>query len=62
MEALKHNWLFKSYFEKIGYWETEEYEKAINEMIEELKKQNEELEEKLEELKKLEGEVGSINK
>ncbi|NJD23364.1 MAG: MCE family protein, partial [Melioribacter sp.] len=30
MEALKHNWLFKSYFEERGYWSQSEYEKAID--------------------------------
>ncbi|MBN1638476.1 MAG: MCE family protein [Ignavibacteriales bacterium] len=54
MEALKHNWLFKGYFEGIGYWDTEEYEKNINEKIDELKRQNTELDRKIIELKELE--------
>jgi phospholipid/cholesterol/gamma-HCH transport system substrate-binding protein len=27
MEALKHNFLFKGYFEDIGYWDKSDYEK-----------------------------------
>ncbi len=53
MEALKHNWLFKGYFEDRGYWNQLEYQKSINEQIEELKRQNDILEEKIEELKEL---------
>ena len=53
MEALKHNWLFKSYFEERGYWDQIEYQKAIDAQIEELKKQNDLLEGKIEELKSL---------
>lgn len=29
MEALKHNWLFKGYFEERGFWSKEDYEKRI---------------------------------
>ncbi len=53
MEALKHNWLFKSYFEERGYWNQIEYQKAIDEQIEELKNQNDLLESKINELKEL---------
>ncbi len=53
MEALKHNWLFKGYFEDRGYWSQLEYQKSINEQIEELKRQNDMLEEKINELKDL---------
>ncbi|NOX65198.1 MAG: MCE family protein [Chlorobi bacterium] len=53
MEALKHNWLFKSYFEERGYWDQLEYQKAIDEQINELKKQNDLLESKIKELKDL---------
>ncbi len=31
MEALKHNWLFKSYFEERGYWDAVEYEEKLTE-------------------------------
>ena len=37
MEALKHNWLFKSYFEERGYWNRSEYEKTIDLQLTELK-------------------------
>ncbi|MBN2572479.1 MAG: MCE family protein [Ignavibacteriales bacterium] len=57
MEALKHNWLFKGYFEGLGYWDTEEYEKNINDKIEELKEQNTELDKKINELKELEKKI-----
>ncbi len=53
MEALKHNWLFKGYFEERGYWNQIDYQKAIDEQIEELKKQNDLLENKIEELREL---------
>jgi len=54
MEALKHNWLFKSYFEERGYWDTSDYEKELDKKIMEVKRQNEILESKINELKALE--------
>jgi len=54
MEALKHNWLFKSYFEERGYWDTVEYEKEIDQKTEELNEKIELLDRKIEELKSLE--------
>jgi len=54
MEALKHNWLFKSYFEERGYWSQSEYEKAIDLQLTELKKQQEIVDKKMQELKELE--------
>ncbi len=54
MEALKHNWLFKGYFEQRGYWDTAQYEKQIDNKLEELKQQNEILEARTKELKELE--------
>lgn len=54
MEALKHNWLFKGYFEERGYWNKEEYEKEINTKLEDLKKQNEILDVKIKQLLELE--------
>lgn len=57
MEALKHNWLFKNYFEQRGYWETADYEKSIDEKILELRQQNIELQKRINELKALEEEV-----
>ena len=54
MEALKHNWLFKSYFEERGYWDAEEYQKTIDEKTEILNERIEVLESKINELKSLE--------
>ncbi len=54
MEALKHNWLFKSYFEDRGYWDTEEYEKEIDSKTQELNEKIMLLDKKIEELKTLE--------
>ncbi len=49
MEALKHNWLFKKYFEERGYWSKTE----IDDKLDKLEEQNKLLDEKLEELKEL---------
>lgn len=54
MEALKHNWLFKSYFEERGYWDAEEYEKEIDRKTKELDEKIEILNNKINELKSLE--------
>ncbi|MFZ6032346.1 MAG: MlaD family protein [Melioribacter sp.] len=54
MEALKHNWLFKGYFEERGYWNKVEYERDIEKRIEELKRQNQLLDTKIKELLELE--------
>lgn len=53
MEALKHNWLFKGYFEERGYWDKEDYEKELDQKIMSIKQQNELLDKKIEELKNL---------
>jgi len=57
MEALKHNWLFKGYFEKRGYWERSEYEKELDLKLEEIKRQQKELEKRIQELRELEKRV-----
>ncbi|KAF0151979.1 MAG: ABC transport system substrate-binding protein [Ignavibacteria bacterium] len=62
MEALKHNWLFKSYFEQRGYWSQTDYEKALNAQIDELKKQQSILETKMKELNELETKLKSQKK
>jgi phospholipid/cholesterol/gamma-HCH transport system substrate-binding protein len=54
MEALKHNWLFKSYFEERGYWDEEEFNKEIDSKIIELNDKIKLLDEKILELKSLE--------
>ncbi len=45
MEALKHNWLFKDYFETRGYWDYDSYKKEIDTKILELEKKIRELKE-----------------
>ncbi len=62
MEALKHNWLFKGYFEKRGYWERAEYEKELDQKLEEIKKQQKELEIRINELRELEKRVGEVRR
>lgn len=61
MEALKHNWLFKNYFEQRGYWNQTEYEKAINAQLEGLKKQQDAVDQKMKELKELENRLQKKN-
>lgn len=55
MEALKHNWLFKSYYENRGYWDKAEFEVQIDSKILELDSKIKLLDEKINELKALEG-------
>ncbi len=57
MEALKHNWLFKSYFENRGYWDKAEYEDNINSKLQELDKKIKILNDQIETLKKLKSET-----
>jgi phospholipid/cholesterol/gamma-HCH transport system substrate-binding protein len=57
MEALKHNWLFKAYFEERGYWDKDDFEVQLDERIEEVNQKKLLLEEKIEELKELEKRV-----
>ncbi len=57
MEALKHNWLFKGYFERRGYWERSDYERELELKLEEIKKQQLELEKRIKELRELEKRV-----
>ncbi|HSL89061.1 MAG TPA: MlaD family protein [Ignavibacteriaceae bacterium] len=54
MEALKHNWLFKSYYENRGYWDKAEFEVQIDSKILELDRKIKLLDEKINELKTLE--------
>ncbi|MFZ1280025.1 MAG: MlaD family protein [Ignavibacteriaceae bacterium] len=54
MEALKHNWLFKSYFEERGYWNKEEFENQLDTKILELNDKIKLLDEKIIELKSIE--------
>jgi phospholipid/cholesterol/gamma-HCH transport system substrate-binding protein len=54
MEALKHNWLFKSYFENRGYWDKAGYEDEINSKMKELDIRIKMLDDRINTLKKLE--------
>jgi phospholipid/cholesterol/gamma-HCH transport system substrate-binding protein len=54
MEALKHNWLFKSYFENRGYWDEAKYEDDINAKLKNLSDIMKTIDAKIETLKKLE--------
>lgn len=54
MEALKHNFLFKGYFEDIGYWNQADWEKNMDKKALELRIKEQELLKKEKELKDLE--------
>jgi phospholipid/cholesterol/gamma-HCH transport system substrate-binding protein len=54
MEALKHNFLFKGYFEDIGYWDQTGWEKNMDKKALELRIREQELLKKEKELKELE--------
>lgn len=54
MEALKHNWLFKSYFEERGYTDKAEFENVLDTKIIELNDKIKLLDEKILELKAME--------
>lgn len=57
MEALKHNWLFKEYFEQRGYWDSEEFEQQIDAKMIELDRKTKELEKQIERLEVLDNKV-----
>jgi phospholipid/cholesterol/gamma-HCH transport system substrate-binding protein len=59
MEALKHNWLFKSYFENRGYWDKAEYEDNINDKLKELDEKIKLIDNRIKELKSLEAQSSS---
>jgi len=54
MEALKHNFLFKGYFEDIGYWNQADWERNMDKKGLELRIKEQELLKKEKELKELE--------
>lgn len=54
MEALKHNFLFKGYFEDIGYWSQQDWEKNMDKKALELRIKEQELIKREKELKDLE--------
>jgi hypothetical protein len=37
MEALKHNWFLRGYFEDRGYWDESDFEKQIDKKLDSLK-------------------------
>ena len=57
MEALKHNWLFKGYFENRGYWDSSEFSKEIDKKLNELEAQKKLMYQKLHELDQLKKEL-----
>lgn len=60
MEALKHNFLFKGYFEDIGYWDKTDFEKdAYNKQLQ-MKIKEQELNEKEQRLDKLQQQIDSL--
>jgi len=60
MEALKHNWLFKSYFEERGYWDEAEYQQEIDKKLRKLFDQQNKLDEKIEQLKELQEKLSEM--
>ncbi len=61
MEALKHNWLFKKYFEERGYWSKTEYEEKMNAQIKSIEKSKKELDDRLKRLEELEKKISKGN-
>lgn len=57
MEALRHNWFFKGYFEDRGYWDKAEYEKELDAKIAQLRTLEEKLNRQTEDLKAREEEL-----
>ncbi|MEJ2613950.1 MAG: hypothetical protein P8Z35_03245 [Ignavibacteriaceae bacterium] len=53
MEALKHNWLFKGYFEERGYWDKSKYEDEIGSKMKELDQKIKLIDQKIETLRSL---------
>jgi phospholipid/cholesterol/gamma-HCH transport system substrate-binding protein len=51
LEALKHNWLFKTYFENRGYWNKADFEKQIDNKLLELNQKIDLLDMKIIEIK-----------
>ncbi len=53
MDALKHNWFFKGYFEDRGYWDEAGYEKELDKKIDSLKALQRSVTSQMEELKRI---------
>ncbi len=54
MEALKHNWFFKKYFEERGYWSKAEYETKLDEKLLEIEESRQKLNERIKRLEEIE--------
>ncbi|MBA4252026.1 MAG: hypothetical protein C0442_09945 [Chlorobiaceae bacterium] len=54
MEALKRNWLFKSYFEQRGFYDKTEYERSMDQLINQMNERIKILDLRIEDLRKLE--------
>jgi len=52
MEALKHHWLLKGYFEDRGYWDESDYEHVIDKKIDSLKTIEEKVASQMQELER----------
>ncbi len=59
MEALKHNWLFKNYFEQRGYWSKSEFESKLDNQIKLINDQSKNLDIKIKELRELEEKISA---
>ncbi|MBK7980384.1 MAG: MCE family protein [Ignavibacteriae bacterium] len=59
MEALKHNWLFKNYFEQRGYWNRSEFESKLDNQIKLIDDQSKNLDIKIKELRELEEKIST---
>jgi len=59
MEALKHNWLFKKYFEQRGYWSRTDYEAKLDAQLEEIEKSKRDLDERIERLETLQKNISA---
>ncbi|MBI1931996.1 MAG: MCE family protein [Ignavibacteriales bacterium] len=59
MEALKHNWLFKNYFEQRGYWNRSEFESKLDNQIKLIDDQSKNLDMKIKELRELEEKIST---
>lgn len=60
MEALKHNFLFKGYFEDIGYWDKTDWEKNYDKREMNLRIREQELLKKEKDLKNLENKLNGL--
>ena len=64
MEALKHNFLFKGYFEDVGYWDKTDYEKNVSDLNMKLKIKQQEIdvrEKRINDLEKIVKELQAKN-